>query len=90
LGYAMTRGYQFTNPGFGKGADHPVVSLNWFDSVKWCNARSQQAGLPPVYYTDAAMTQVYTKSLYENSNACGAEVRAGESVGNIEEKVHFH
>jgi hypothetical protein len=30
------------------------------------------------------------KSLHENSNACGEEVRAGESVGNIEEKVHFH
>jgi formylglycine-generating enzyme required for sulfatase activity len=27
--------------------------------VKWCNARSQLAGLTPVYYTDAALTQVY-------------------------------
>jgi hypothetical protein len=34
-------------------------------------------------------SQIY-KSLYENSNACGEEVRAGESVGKIEEKVHFH
>ena len=28
--------------------------------VKWSNARSQQAGLTPVYYTDAGLTQVYT------------------------------
>ncbi len=28
--------------------------------VKWCNARSQQSGLTPVYYTDAGLTQVYT------------------------------
>ncbi len=28
--------------------------------MKWCNARSQQAGLTPVYYTDAGLTQVYT------------------------------
>jgi hypothetical protein len=34
--------------------------------------------------------QTPAESLYENSNACGEEVRAGESVGNIEEKVHFH
>ena len=26
--------------------------------MKWCNARSQQAGLTPVYYTDAGLTQV--------------------------------
>ena len=23
--------------------------MNWYDAVKWCNARSQQAGLTPVY-----------------------------------------
>ena len=28
--------------------------------VKWSNARSQQAGLTPVYYTDAGLTKVYT------------------------------
>ena len=34
--------------------------MDWYDTVKWCNARSQQAGLTPVYYTDANLTQVYT------------------------------
>jgi formylglycine-generating enzyme required for sulfatase activity len=33
--------------------------VNWYDCVKWCNARSQEAGLTPVYYTDAGFTQVY-------------------------------
>src|SRR5438034_9715585 len=28
--------------------------------VKWSNARSEQAGLTPVYYTDAGLTQVYS------------------------------
>jgi formylglycine-generating enzyme len=38
-----------------------VVALGWLcDCVKWCNARSQQAGKTPVYYTDAGFTQVYT------------------------------
>ena len=37
----------------GKAANHPVETVDWYDCVKWCNARSQQAGLTPVYYTDA-------------------------------------
>ena len=39
--------------------DHPVQALDWYDSVKWCNARSEHDGLTPVYYLDAGMTQVY-------------------------------
>ena len=34
--------------------------MDWFDAVKWSNARSQQAGLTPVYYTDPGLMQVYT------------------------------
>jgi sulfatase modifying factor 1 len=33
--------------------------VSWYDCVKWCNARSEQAGLTPVYYTDDAQTTVY-------------------------------
>ena len=58
--WATNHGYSFDNPGAGKAADHPVQSVDWFDCVKWCNARSQQAGLMPVYYTDAGLTQVFT------------------------------
>jgi formylglycine-generating enzyme required for sulfatase activity len=48
--------------------------VNWFDVVKWSNARSQQAGLTPVYYTDAGLTQVYTNlqmTVYVNWAAKG-------------------
>jgi sulfatase modifying factor 1 len=58
--YATNHGYRFDFAGAGKATNHPVQTVNWFDAVKWCNARSQQAGLTPVYYTDAGMTQVYT------------------------------
>ena len=37
-----------------------MVTVDWFDCVKWCNARSQQAGLTPAYYTDAGFMQVFT------------------------------
>ena len=58
--YATSHGYGFDNAGSGKAANHPVQTVDWYDVVKWSNARSQQAGLTPVYYTDAGLTQVYT------------------------------
>jgi hypothetical protein len=52
-------GYSYDNPGSGNATNHPVHSVNWYDCVKWCNARSQSEGRTPAYYTDAAFTQVY-------------------------------
>ncbi len=57
--WAIDHGYTFTNPGAGKGVNHPVQTVSWYDCVKWCNARSEQAGRTPVYYTDDAQTEVY-------------------------------
>ena len=54
-----TYGFTFVNAGAGKAASHPVQTVDWYDCVKWCNARSQLAGLTPVYYTDAGLTVVY-------------------------------
>lgn len=36
--------------GEGCAADHPVHTVNWFDVVKWCNAKSEMEGLPPAYW----------------------------------------
>jgi sulfatase modifying factor 1 len=58
--WATNHGYGFDGAGLGNAANHPVQSVNWYDCVKWCNARSQQVGLKPVYYTDDAYTQIYT------------------------------
>ncbi len=72
--YAVAQGYSLANAGSGKDMNHPVLSVDWFDCVKWCNARSQQAGKTPVYYADAAFTQVYTNgeaAPYLNWNAKG-------------------
>jgi len=73
--WATNNGYSFDNPGLDKASNHPVQTVNWFDSVKWCNARSQQAGLPPVYFTDAGLKQVYTKgdtnNVFPNWSAAG-------------------
>ncbi|MSU34462.1 MAG: hypothetical protein EXS36_05030 [Pedosphaera sp.] len=58
-GWTRGNGYAFANPGDGKAANHPVQSVNWYDVVKWCNARSQKEGRVPAYYSDPARTQVY-------------------------------
>ncbi len=57
--WAATNDYTDLPEGGGKAANHPVHSVNWYDCLKWLNARSQEAGLTPVYYTNAAMTVVY-------------------------------
>ena len=72
--YATNHGYGFVNAGASKGANYPVERVDWYDCVKWSNARSQQTGLTPVYYTDAGLTQVYTNgevTPYVNWTASG-------------------
>ncbi len=68
--WATNHGYSFDDPGWGKTANNPVVDVNWYDCVKWCNARSEMQGLTPCYYTDASQTTVYrggTNDLAANS-----------------------
>jgi formylglycine-generating enzyme required for sulfatase activity len=50
-GWATNHGYGFDNVGFGKGPEYPVESVNWYDAVKWCNARSEKESLTPAYNT---------------------------------------
>jgi len=57
--WATTNGYSFDTAGSGTGTNYPVQTINWYDAVRWCNARSQMAGLTPVYYTDTNLTQIY-------------------------------
>ena len=59
VGWNGGNGYSYDTVGSGKAANHPVQTVVWYDVVKWCNARSQMEGRVPVYYTDAALTQVY-------------------------------
>ncbi len=57
--WAITNGYSFEYGAQGKAANHPAYSMTWYDAVKWCNARSEQQGRTPAYYTSAAQTTVY-------------------------------
>jgi len=64
--WATNHGYSFDNAGSSingtnrsRGPDHPVYLINWYDMVKWCNARSEKEGRVPAYYTSVAHTMVY-------------------------------
>ena len=37
-------------------SQEPVTSINWRDTMIWCNALSEKQGLTPVYYTDSGYT----------------------------------
>jgi formylglycine-generating enzyme required for sulfatase activity len=47
--WGLANGYTDLPAGHGKGSNHPVQSVNWWDAVKWCNARSEMEGLTPIY-----------------------------------------
>ena len=41
--WATNNRYAFVHTGSGNAYNQPVNLLDWYDCVKWCNARSQQA-----------------------------------------------
>ncbi len=68
--WATNNGYSFAvNAGRGKAPTHPVQMVNWYDTVKWCNARSQLEGLTPCYYTNDSQTGVYCTGQVTISNS---------------------
>src|ERR1035441_3840764 len=66
--WAVANGYNFNYPGSGKAASHPVQRIDWYDAVKWCNARSEREGLTPCYYTDATHNMVYRSGQIDLGN----------------------
>ena len=68
--WATSYGYAFDDAGGGKAANHPVIFVNWYDEVKWCNARSEMAGLTPVYHTDGTQATVYRTGDIDLTNSC--------------------
>ncbi|RPI03268.1 MAG: hypothetical protein EHM64_12570 [Ignavibacteriae bacterium] len=50
------------------GSNNPVTGVNWYDVVKWCNARSEKDGLTPVYYIDSTRSAVYRTGQVDVNN----------------------
>jgi formylglycine-generating enzyme len=66
--WATNHGYSF-GAGQGKATNHPVQTIDWYDMVKWCNARSEKEGRVPAYYTSAAQTTVYRTGQVDVDNS---------------------
>jgi len=47
-----------TLPGQEMSRMHPVTEVSWFDCVRFCNALSERAGLPPAYAIGEGRTPV--------------------------------
>lgn len=47
--WAATNSYDIGAVGWGKASNHPVQMVNWYDAVKWCNARSQMESKTACY-----------------------------------------
>ena len=73
--WATNHGYSFDNAGSGKAANHPVQTVNWYDVVKWCNARSEMEGLAPAYYTNASS---------DDDDVSQRANRPGQRLGELE------
>jgi len=52
--WGISNGYEL---GFGQasGSSRPVTHVNWYDAVKWCNAKSEHENFTPAYECDGAI-----------------------------------
>ena len=69
--WAISNGYSDLAAGAGKASNHPVQTVSWWDVVKYCNARSQQEGLTPVYTVSGAVMKTGTTAPVVNWAANG-------------------
>ena len=53
---ATTQGFTDLSTPTAGGANFPVENITWYDAVKWCNLKSLEAGLSPVYRTSSNAT----------------------------------
>jgi formylglycine-generating enzyme required for sulfatase activity/uncharacterized protein YbaP (TraB family) len=57
--WAVVRNYNLPIGSSFAGPLQPIHSVNWYDAIKWCNARSEMEGVAPAYYTDSGFRNVY-------------------------------
>ena len=50
--WAIANGFEL-ELGWAGIPKHPITGINWYDAVKWCNAKSVMEGLEPVYWLAA-------------------------------------
>ncbi|HOG48996.1 MAG TPA: SUMF1/EgtB/PvdO family nonheme iron enzyme, partial [Lentisphaeria bacterium] len=61
--WGLSNGYTDLPVGVSKGPGHPVYSVNWYDCIKWCNARSEMESRIPPYTVGG---EVYRTGVKDN------------------------
>jgi sulfatase modifying factor 1 len=69
--WALSNGYGNFTTGNGSAADHPVRNVNWYDSLKYCNARSEREGLVAVYSVNGTVYRTGESIPTVNNSANG-------------------
>ena len=70
--WAVANGYSdLANVGGAATDSHPVVSVSWYDVLKWCNAKSQKEGLSPVYQAGGMVYKTGQSTPSMNAAASG-------------------
>jgi len=72
--WALTKGYDLHEVGKGLSDNHPVIYVNWYDVVKWCNAKSEMERLEPVYQVKE---QVYKSGAFGKEESDIVKEKAG-------------
>ena len=72
--WAVENGYDLNASGCAPGDARPVGRVNWFDVVKWCNAKSEMERLDPVYYVKG---KVYKTGIFGNENWDIVKIKSG-------------
>lgn len=62
--WGLIHGYTDLPTGEGKALNHPVQTVTWYDTVRWCNARSEKEGLTPCYTLSGAVYRTTTFNAY--------------------------
>jgi formylglycine-generating enzyme required for sulfatase activity len=69
--WAASNGYDIGAVGAGTGSNYPVTNVNWYQAVKWCNARSEMEGKTPVYLVNGAVYRTGDSVPVVDANANG-------------------
>jgi len=59
---------QFNPNGLVQGANMPVFSINWYNAIEYCNARSIAEGLTPAYNINYTVKDNNNRSDYDNDS----------------------
>jgi formylglycine-generating enzyme required for sulfatase activity len=69
--WGASNGYTDLVAGAGKAVNHPVHYVNWWDVIKWCNARSEMEGLTPCFTVSGTVVRTGTPVPTVDWNANG-------------------